>query len=128
MVLVTAEGERPSFFAAAVKPPCSTTRAKTDSAMNLSISGEQRHEITEVRRFLQRPDGGDLRRGAVGAAAERGILVVLGLELGIGQRLGLGAARGKDGGLRLPPIRQQDGYPRRAARQLVVECRFHLGT
>src|SRR5260370_25390171 len=38
MVLVTAEGDWPIRFAAAVKPPCSTTRAKTRRAMNLSNS------------------------------------------------------------------------------------------
>src|SRR5882757_2338322 len=38
MVLVTAEGDWPILFAAAVKPPCSTTRAKTRRAMNLSNS------------------------------------------------------------------------------------------
>src|ERR1700730_18495882 len=38
MVLVTAEGDWPIRFAAAGKPPCSTTRAKTRRAMNLSNS------------------------------------------------------------------------------------------
>src|SRR5262252_5148642 len=37
MVLVTAEGDWPSRAAAAVKPPCATTRVKTRNAMNLSI-------------------------------------------------------------------------------------------
>jgi hypothetical protein len=35
--LVTAEGDWPSRVAAAVNPPCSTTRANTRNAMNLSI-------------------------------------------------------------------------------------------
>src|SRR5260370_17240593 len=38
MVLVTAEGDWPIGFAAGGKRPCSTTRAKTRRAMNLSNS------------------------------------------------------------------------------------------
>src|SRR5580704_104469 len=61
MVLVTAEGDWPILLAAAVKPPCSTTRAKTRRAMNLSNSAHSARAAYRSNGRAGRPVGQDER-------------------------------------------------------------------